>query len=134
MALIRCPECGAEVSDRATACPKCAFPIASSLPAGIVRIKMKPVQVSTGLSGKQRVTVYSGSSVLWEGQIGQIAELKIDKPTPVTIQYHMSLMHYGGECSGTIDPAKGKNYNVATRQGMFKSILELQRVDYIDAD
>ena len=28
MALINCPECGIEISDKATACPKCAFPIA----------------------------------------------------------------------------------------------------------
>jgi len=27
MALIKCPECGTEVSDRAEKCPKCAFPI-----------------------------------------------------------------------------------------------------------
>ena len=27
MALINCPECGTEVSDKANACPKCAFPI-----------------------------------------------------------------------------------------------------------
>lgn len=28
MALIDCPECGTEVSDRAAACPQCAYPIA----------------------------------------------------------------------------------------------------------
>jgi len=28
MALIKCPECGIEVSDRAESCPKCAYPIA----------------------------------------------------------------------------------------------------------
>jgi len=27
MALINCPECGTEVSDRAEKCPKCAYPI-----------------------------------------------------------------------------------------------------------
>ncbi len=28
MALIKCPECGTEVSDKAKTCPKCAYPIA----------------------------------------------------------------------------------------------------------
>lgn len=28
MALIKCPECGIEVSDRAESCPKCAYPTA----------------------------------------------------------------------------------------------------------
>lgn len=27
MALIRCPECGTEVSNKADKCPKCAYPI-----------------------------------------------------------------------------------------------------------
>jgi uncharacterized OB-fold protein len=29
MALINCPECGTEVSDKADKCPKCAYPINS---------------------------------------------------------------------------------------------------------
>jgi hypothetical protein len=33
MALIDCPECGRQVSDRAPSCPHCGFPIASSAPA-----------------------------------------------------------------------------------------------------
>ena len=28
MALIKCPECGNQVSDRAESCPKCAYPLA----------------------------------------------------------------------------------------------------------
>jgi DNA-directed RNA polymerase subunit RPC12/RpoP len=27
MALIKCPECGREISDKAAACPECAYPI-----------------------------------------------------------------------------------------------------------
>ena len=27
MALIKCPECGKEISDKATACPNCGYPI-----------------------------------------------------------------------------------------------------------
>jgi hypothetical protein len=30
MALINCPECGAQVSDAAPACPKCGYPIATA--------------------------------------------------------------------------------------------------------
>lgn len=29
MALINCPECGTQVSDKAESCPKCSFPINS---------------------------------------------------------------------------------------------------------
>ncbi len=31
MALIKCPECGKEVSDRAKACPSCAYPLPQSV-------------------------------------------------------------------------------------------------------
>ena len=27
MALIKCPECGKEISDKASRCPKCGYPI-----------------------------------------------------------------------------------------------------------
>ena len=33
MALIECPECGWEVSDTATVCPKCAYPLGTGTPA-----------------------------------------------------------------------------------------------------
>lgn len=33
MALITCPECGREVSDRASACPHCGFPLSAASPA-----------------------------------------------------------------------------------------------------
>ncbi len=34
MALVKCPECGAEVSDQAVTCPKCGFPNPSQPPVG----------------------------------------------------------------------------------------------------
>lgn len=134
MALIKCPECGKEISDKAITCPNCAYPIADSTPTGMVRIKMSAVKASTGLGGSQQVTMTSGDTVLWEGKTGQIAEAFFEKATPVEIKYHLSAMHYGGQCSGVIDPAAGKKYNVQVRQGLFKTVMELQRVDVIDSD
>ena len=40
MALIKCPECGKEVSDRAGSCPNCAFPLSSMRTDGEVSIKL----------------------------------------------------------------------------------------------
>ena len=33
MALIKCPECGKEISDKASTCPSCGCPIATNEPA-----------------------------------------------------------------------------------------------------
>lgn len=34
MALIKCPECGSEISDRAASCPRCGYPINNSNNSG----------------------------------------------------------------------------------------------------
>ena len=132
MALIKCPECGQEVSDKATVCPRCAFPIADSRPDGTVRIKM--TSISQTVTARQKVTVYAGGKALWEGQTGQIAEIYFEKATRVTIKYHTGLTTYGAECEGIIDPSKGKKYAIQAVRGLFKAGMQLQRVDVIDSD
>lgn len=132
MALINCPECGTEVSDKAASCPKCAFPIAESRPDGTVRIKM--TVISQTVTGKQAVTVFSEGKPLWEGRTGEIAEIHFDKPTRVKIKYHTGMTTWGAECEGLIDPQKGKRYATHAVRGMFKASMELQRVDVIDSD
>lgn len=32
MAIIKCPECGKEISDKATSCPNCGFPLIKGQP------------------------------------------------------------------------------------------------------
>lgn len=134
MALIQCPECGKEISDRAGNCPNCGYPIEALSPEGIVKIKVSALQSSSGLNGNQKVTILSGDNILWEGKSGEVAEMFLDGERSVTIKYHTSFMHYGGECFGTLDPAKSKKYNVSARQGVFATKLVLQPVDYFDAD
>ncbi len=134
MALIKCPECGKDISDKAKACPNCGCPISSISPSGDVRIKFSPLKAPTGFNGNQSVSLLSNSETLWSGNSGDVAELHFDGPTNVTVKYHMSMMHYGGECSGVIDPTKSRKYNVSARQGFFSTKLVLQPVDMFDAD
>lgn len=98
MALIKCPECGKEISDKASSCLNCGYPIEL-----------------LSLEGK----------LIWTGSSGEVAELFFDGETYVTIKYHMSMMHYGGECSGIINPSKSKKYNVSERQGIMSTKLVL---------
>ena len=134
MALIKCVECGKEVSDRAQSCPNCGCPIEASVPNGTVRIKLSPVKAPTGFNGNQKASIISNGKTLWEGMTGDVAELYFEGPTTITAKYHLSMMHYGGECSGTVDPAKSKKYNVSARQGIMSTKLVLQPVDVFDAD
>ena len=64
MALITCPDCGKQVSNRATACPDCGCPI-GSLQGGILRVECR----FFGLFGNCRITVnFCGkSSVIKNG-------------------------------------------------------------------
>jgi len=140
MALINCPECGRSVSDKAKACPDCAFPIANASPAdtspsGLVRIKMSPfISPKQGPIGTQVTLTNENGEILWEGNTGQTAEVLFNKATKVTIKYHGHMRCVGGEGSGVIDPLLGKKYNVQASAKMFRLILGLQRVDFIDTD
>lgn len=134
MALIKCLECGKEISDKASACPNCGCPIESISSEGTVKIKVSVLKSPTGFNGNQRVSISSNGGVLWEGTSGEVAELFFNGETYVTIKYHMSLMHYGGECQGIINPAKSRKYSVSARQGIMSTKLVLQPVDVFDAD
>jgi hypothetical protein len=41
MALIKCPECSTEVSDKAAACPKCAHPLATVAPPVVGQVTIE---------------------------------------------------------------------------------------------
>lgn len=132
MAMIKCPECGQNVSDKAATCPHCGYAVADSRPDGMVRIKMSVI--SQTVTSRQKVTLTAGGRVLWEGQTGQIAEVYFERATNVHIKYHMGLTTWGAECDGVIDPAKGKRYAIQPMRGMLKAGMCLQRVDVIDSD
>ncbi len=132
MAMIKCPECGHDVSDKAASCPNCGYGVAANRPDGTVSIKM--TVISQTVTARQKVTVSAGGRVLWEGQTGQIAEIYFERATHVHVKYHTGLTTWGAECEGEIDPAKGKKYAIQPMRGMFKAGMCLQRVDYIDSD
>ena len=131
MALIKCPECGKEVSDRAGQCPICGFPIASEKSKGQIRLKLG---MFAGVGGTQKVTITSGDKTLWSGDSGKVAEFDVDEATDITIKYSMNAIHYGGTCNGTIDPNKGNKYAVSVRVGILKTVLTFQSVDIIDSE
>lgn len=128
MALIKCPECGREVSDRASNCPDCGFPISQSAINGVVQVKLGMFH------SIQSVSISANGRTLWDGKTGQIAELKLDRPTNVLIKYKMGMFDGAGSCEGVIDPKRSKKWQVVSRPGLITMRLSLQPVDVFDAD
>ena len=138
MAIIKCLECGNDVSDKAQYCPNCGCPInavskmqesktvsVSKPAAGTnVQIRLSQVQI-LGLSGKQEASILLNGTTIWKGNTGEVAEIEIAGPTQIEIKYHMSLSHYGGKCIGMIDPARSVRYCVKASKGVCKTKLTL---------
>ncbi len=80
MAMINCPECGKQISDKAAACPNCGCPIATMKDEKVVKIK---------LSREARFEIYvmdcrTGKTVA-RGRSQQTVSFEIDAPTQVII-------------------------------------------------
>lgn len=76
MAMIQCPECGNQVSDKAANCIHCGCPINVSK-----RVKIKLPLIEK--SGKFMLTpcdaeVFSGGKAVWRGQSGTVASFDIE--------------------------------------------------------
>lgn len=70
MALIQCPDCGVDVSDRAAACPKCACPIAEIMKEQGTPIRPKPS--SPALDAPEGP---DQERTVWEGRPSQVINL-----------------------------------------------------------
>ncbi|MDP3297600.1 MAG: zinc ribbon domain-containing protein [Thermodesulfovibrionia bacterium] len=59
MALIKCPECGTEVSDKAVACPKCAHPIVEGSAEQAQTVKAQPIKkTAKKYKGKMLIGIF----------------------------------------------------------------------------
>ena len=104
MALIECPECGREVSDRAAACPHCAYPIGKRPEMYTVEMA---VDGATGLLFRRSCTVYGpfGERVAKCCQ-GDTVSFPCVAPMSVTVR----MSGVFGRPTVTVEP--GKKYQV----------------------
>lgn len=131
MALIKCPECGKEISSLAKSCPNCGCPISETKTNSTVKIKLPNIELGTmGLFSSRKATVKSSDGkVLWEGEHGQTAIFDISAPVKVTIY----LGNWVNPFSGIIKP--GKKYNCVQDMGIhWKATYRLSEVDMIDSE
>lgn len=120
MALIKCPECGTEVSDKAAACPKCAYPIKQSPQKQVVEMSFD--RVSGQILNNSCYVFDSDGSIL--GQCRQGDTIAFKCTSPMTVKVKMS------GCFGqpTVQVAPGKMYQVSIT-GMGKvRVQEVSRI------
>lgn len=88
MALIKCPECGREVSDKAANCINCGCPLAGINPAGSVTVAVNgPGMV------KMNIFDMETGKELWCGNNGEVARFNVEKETEISVIGSMERRH-----------------------------------------
>lgn len=119
MALIQCPECGKEVSDKSPNCPNCGCPLAGS---DVIKIKF-PNPFNKTIFAKCFVYDMNGQ-ILGECKPGETVTFKSNKEIEIKVRFRGSL---GGEPK--IMACPGKKYKVSQNAlGRFS----IQEVDFFE--
>ena len=152
MALISCPECGKQVSDKASVCPDCSFPLDSLRTDGSVKIKLAFRLLSNSAPIKSLKCTISDAKTgqeLWSGVSGEIASFDITDKTDIIIRYKKQGMYQYEDLNAAV--SANKRYQVVlseNKAGCFTSflsgltlgavkcpiVLRITEVDVIDAD
>lgn len=132
MALIKCPECGKEISDRAASCPNCGCPVSEMTTSGIVKIKLPRTEQMAdgwmGLLSSKEASITANGRTVWSGKHGQTASFTIDEPTTITV----NLGTWGNPVTGTVEPKH--KYELIQDYGFhMKATFRLSEVDTIDS-
>jgi len=136
MALISCPECGRQVSDKAVACPDCGYPIASNRPDGDVLIRIGDFTKNGGAQWAMRsLTViirnHETNDILAQGN--QRSTVRIHLESPTTADFYVQNIGKGYHwCTEVLKP--GKKYEFKQFRKTFTIGYQLNEVDHIDAD
>lgn len=78
MALIKCPECGKEVSDKAGSCPNCGFPMANKPTTVKIRCLSDDRHV-------KRMKFSINGRLVAEEPLGSVATIIVNEPTTIDV-------------------------------------------------
>jgi hypothetical protein len=108
VALIACPECGSEVSDKAPTCPKCGVPIASAANDVLIHFDRASRQLlNIGCA------VSSGGAVIAKGKQGDTLRLPCTEPMEIEVKVN----GWFGKPELVVSP--GERFNATPRRGGF---------------
>ena len=97
MALIKCSECGRQVSDKAESCPQCGAPIASALETEAAGIKLRTIQQT---SKRLKAHILISAVLFWGGLVWMIVVMRSASsggvpPSPVVTMLAILMMVAG---------------------------------------
>ena len=136
MALIKCPECGKEISDRAQACINCGCPISNTLStSGKIMVKIPKLGLATlktwkidifNTVGQKLCTVVEGSS----------AVLNIDKDMEIFAQFSKSAISPCRSENFMIHANKVNRIQVTCQKNFLGGVkrLVISEIDIIDSE
>lgn len=122
MALIKCPECGKEISDKAKVCPNCGIPMAVKNENVMIRF---PICKGQLLNNKCYVYDKKTNKVIACGNQGETVSFVCNKPTKIYVVVKGSF----GKPEVTVLP--GDKFDVGYR-GFGK--IYLSKVDVISGN
>jgi len=90
MALIKCPECGKEISDKAGSCPNCGCPIKQSTSEYRLNsnydnsVKIKLPFFRKGIGKTREMNIKIEGKRVWDGYSSQTASFEIEEPCTIS--------------------------------------------------
>lgn len=117
MALIKCSECGREVSDKAASCPNCGAPIkALTNDVIMIQVDRDPSQPFLGTIVEIK---NSTGRVLASGKAGAVLSFKSKEPVQITF----NIVTKKGMCPTLVSPHNGGKYKATWSAGFFQPLI-----------
>ena len=150
MALIKCPECGKEISDRAQACIHCGCPIAADNVQGKVMIKVSKHPRETQVASHLLLTPVYGTaadiylfktdgSLLASIKSGSVISIDVHEPISFYASFYKddkfsSLNNKTKSEVVTVHPNIITRLQIGFAQSAWTTKIIISQVDYIDAE
>lgn len=126
MAMMKCPECGNDVSDKAKTCIHCGFPISSLTPIqGTAIIKVGKLD-TTNLWAKATIIDADTGAEIAKVRQGESFTIKVDKAMNIKVKFGPMMK----AATATLNPNERVKY-LLDRQTFS---LFLTKIDVIDSD
>ena len=139
MALITCPECGQQVSDKAKNCIHCGVPIAVD---NSTKIKLYHWAANSMKATTCKVEITSNGKTVWTGNAGSVAVFEIPQKANIHILANNVQANgpfvYGRDVNLDFVVEPGKRYEIYLAQASFlndmsKGKYAIRLVDVIDS-